>query len=150
MSTSAPAPASPPETAPPVEQEHRVSIGEFARERARSMREGDLGSLPIVIGIIIIAIYFQSRNSNFLTAANFVNLIAQMAAVMIIGTGVVFVLLLGEIDLSVGYVSGMGGVIAALLLEPGKGVPTSVAVILALATGVGALIVEGTLTPSRL
>ena len=55
---------------------------------------------------------------------------------MIIGTGIVFVLLLGEIDLSVGYVSGMGGVIAALLLEPGKGVPTSVALALALGTGV--------------
>ena len=84
----------------------------------------------------MIAIYFQARNSNFLTAGNFVNLIAQMAAIMIIGTGIVFVLLLGEIDLSVGYVSGMGGVIAALLLEPGKGVPTSVALALALGTGI--------------
>ena len=143
MSTSAPAPASPPETAPAVEQEHRISIGQIARDRARSMREGDLGSLPIVIGIIVIAIYFQSRNSNFLTAANFVNLIAQMAAVMIIGTGIVFVLLLGEIDLSVGYVSGMGGVIAALLLEPGKSIPTSVAVALALGTGVAIGLIQG-------
>src|SRR5689334_12134165 len=142
MSTSAPAPA-PPETAPAVEQEPRISIGEVARERARSMREGDLGALPIVIGIIVIAIYFQSRNSNFLTAANFVNLIAQMAAVMIIGTGIVFVLLLGEIDLSVGYVSGMGGVIAALLLEPGKGIPTSVAVALALGSGVAIGLIQG-------
>ncbi len=75
-------------------------------------------------GSSIIAIYFQARNSNFLTAGNFVNLLAQMSAVTIIGMGVVFVLLLGEIDLSVGYVSGMGGVIAALLLEPGKGIPT--------------------------
>jgi D-xylose transport system permease protein len=143
MSTSAPAPASPPETAPPVEQEHRITLGQFARERVRSMREGDLGSLPIVIGIIVIAIYFQSRNSNFLTAANFVNLIPQMAAVMIIGTGVVFVLLLGEIDLSVGYVSGMGGVIAALLLEPGKGIPTSVGLALALGTGVAIGLIQG-------
>jgi len=143
MSTSAPAPASPPETAPAVEQEHRVSIGQFARERARSMREGDLGSLPIVIGIIVIAIYFQSRNANFLTASNFVNLIAQMAGVMIIGTGIVFVLLLGEIDLSVGYVSGMGGVIAALLLEPGKGIPTSIAIVLALGTGVAIGLIQG-------
>src|SRR5690348_16551545 len=142
MSTSAPAPA-PPETAPAVEQEHRVSIGEVARERARSMREGDLGALPIVIGIIVIAIYFQARNSNFLTASNFVNLIPQMAAVMIIGTGIVFVLLLGEIDLSVGYVSGMGGVIAAVLLEPGKGVPTSVAIALALGTGIVIGLLQG-------
>jgi D-xylose transport system permease protein len=143
MSTSMPAPPSPPETAPEVEQEHRISLGQFARERVRSMREGELGALPIVIGIIVIAIYFQSRNSNFLTAANFVNLIAQMAAFMIIGTGIVFVLLLGEIDLSVGYVSGMGGVIAALLLEPGKNIPTSVAVALALGTGVAIGLMQG-------
>ncbi len=91
----------------------------------------------------MIAIYFQARNSNFLTAGNFVNLIAQMAAIMIIGTGIVFVLLLGEIDLSVGYVSGMGAVIAALLLEPGKGVPTSVALALALGTGVAIGLLQG-------
>src|SRR5690242_72999 len=60
----------------------------------------------------------QARNSNFLTAGNFVNLIAQMSPFAIIGMGLVFVLLLGEIDLSVGYVSGMGGVIAAVLLQP--------------------------------
>ena len=108
-----------------------------------ALREGELGSLPIVLGIIVIAIYFQARNSNFLTAGNFVNLIAQMAAIMIIGTGIVFVLLLGEIDLSVGYVSGMGAVIAALLLEPGKGVPTSVALALALGTGIAIGLLQG-------
>jgi D-xylose transport system permease protein len=108
-----------------------------------ALREGELGSLPIVLGIIVIAIYFQARNSNFLTAGNFVNLIAQMAAIMIIGTGIVFVLLLGEIDLSVGYVSGMGGVIAALLLEPGKNIPTSVALALALGTGIAIGVLQG-------
>ncbi len=129
----------------PIQDEtaQRVSLGEFARQRVAALREGELGSLPIVLGIIVIAIYFQARNSNFLTAGNFVNLIAQMAAIMIIGTGIVFVLLLGEIDLSVGYVSGMGGVIAALLLEPGKGVPTSVALALALGTGVAIGLLQG-------
>jgi len=140
MSTTTP-------TAPqaPIQDEtaQRVSLGEFARQRVAALREGELGSLPIVLGIIVIAIYFQARNSNFLTAGNFVNLIAQMAAIMIIGTGIVFVLLLGEIDLSVGYVSGMGGVIAALLLEPGKGVPTSVALALALGTGIAIGLLQG-------
>jgi D-xylose transport system permease protein len=139
MSTSTPTPV-PPTTQPP---EGEVKLSEFARERLRSLREGELGALPIVFGIVVIAIYFQARNSNFLTAGNFVNLLAQMSAVAIIGMGVVFVLLLGEIDLSIGYVSGMGGVIAALLLEPGKGVPTSVAVVLALGTGLAIGLLQG-------
>lgn len=143
MSTSTPTPAAPPQPAAQGESEQRVSISAFARQRVAALREGELGSLPIVVGIIVIAIYFQARNSNFLTAGNFVNLIAQMAAIMIIGTGIVFVLLLGEIDLSVGYVSGMGGVIAALLLEPGKGVPTSVAVALAIGTGIAIGVLQG-------
>jgi D-xylose transport system permease protein len=143
MSASTSTPAAP--SGAPLETEtgQRVTLGSFARERVAALREGELGSLPIVLGIIVIAIYFQARNSNFLTADNFVNLIAQMAGIMIIGTGIVFVLLLGEIDLSVGYVSGMGGVIAALLLEPGKGVPTSVAVILAIGTGVAIGVAQG-------
>jgi D-xylose transport system permease protein len=143
MSASTSTPAAP--SGAPLETEtgQRVTLASFARERVAALREGELGSLPIVVGIIVIAIYFQARNSNFLTADNFVNLIAQMAGIMIIGTGIVFVLLLGEIDLSVGYVSGMGGVIAALLLEPGKNVPTSVALILAVGTGVAIGVLQG-------
>ena len=82
------------------------------------VRSGQLGSLPIVVGLIIIAIVFQSQNDRFLTASNFVNLIVQSAAFATIAMGIVFVLLLGEIDLSVGYVSGVAGVIAAVLLIP--------------------------------
>ena len=92
----------------PVEKQ---SIGDAARGWWIGVRNGELGALPIIVGIVIIAIYFQSRNSHFLTAGNFVNLIAQASAVIVIGMGVVFVLLLGEIDLSIGYVSGIGGVI---------------------------------------
>ncbi len=62
--------------------------------------------------------FFYSKNSNFLTAGNFTNLITQMAAVTTIAIGVVFVLLLGEIDLSIGYVSGIAGVIVAQLQVP--------------------------------
>jgi D-xylose transport system permease protein len=127
----------------PQEGDASIRLADYARERVRSLREGELGVLPIVVGIVVIAIYFQARNSNFLTAGNFVNLLAQMSAVTIIGMGVVFVLLLGEIDLSVGFVSGMGGVIAAVLLEPGKGVPTSVAIVLALGTGLVIGVING-------
>ena len=71
-----------------------------------------------MVGLIIIAIVFQSQNSNFLTAGNFVNLIVQAAAITTIGMGIVFVLLLGEIDLSVGFVSAVAGVTMALLTLP--------------------------------
>ena len=108
------------------------------------VRNGELGSLPIIIGIIIIAIYFQSRNSHFLTAGNFVNLIAQASPVIVIGMGIVFVLLLGEIDLSVGYVSGMGGVIAATLLVPdGNQWSTAPALIAALGAGLAIGLLQG-------
>jgi D-xylose transport system permease protein len=101
------------------------------------VRSGQLGSLPIIIGLIIIAIVFQTQNDRFLTASNFVNLIVQSAAFATIAMGIVFVLLLGEIDLSVGYVSGVAGVIAAVLLIPdGNEVSTPVAVGLALGGGI--------------
>jgi len=94
------------------------SLGDFTRRWWAGVRAGELGSLPIIVGLVLICIIFQSQNDRFLTAGNFVNLIVQMAAITIIGMGIVFVLLLGEIDLSVGYVSGVAGVTTALLLIP--------------------------------
>jgi D-xylose transport system permease protein len=114
-------------TAPPVEGGPGApsvatgggeSLSDYARRWWAGVKAGELGSLPIIVGLIIIAIVFQSQNSNFLTAGNFVNLIVQAAAITTIGMGIVFVLLLGEIDLSVGFVSGVAGVITALLTLP--------------------------------
>ena len=113
------------------------SVGAYVRRWFDNVRSGELGSLPIIIGLIIIAIVFQSQNDRFLTASNFVNLIVQSAAFATIAMGIVFVLLLGEIDLSVGYVSGVAGVIAAVLLIPdGNEVSTPIAVALALGSGI--------------
>jgi D-xylose transport system permease protein len=119
-----------------VEEERPTGIGPYVRDWIGRVRGGELGSIPIVIAILVIAIYMQARNSNFLTAGNFVNLIAQMSPFAIIGMGLVFVLLIGEIDLSVGYVSGMGGVIAAVLLQPdGSQWATWTAILAALVVG---------------
>jgi D-xylose transport system permease protein len=121
-----------------------ATIGAYARRWAENVRGGELGSLPIVIGLIIIAIVFQVQNDRFLTAGNFVNLMVQGAPFALVAMGIVFVLLLGEIDLSVGYVSGVGGVITALLLLPdGSAVPAGVAIAIVLATGVAIGIVHG-------
>jgi D-xylose transport system permease protein len=94
------------------------SLGTYARRWWAGVRSGELGSLPIIVGLILIAIIFQSQNDRFLTAGNFVNLIVQMAAITILGMGIVFVLLLGEIDLTIGFVSGVAGVTTALLMIP--------------------------------
>ena len=108
------------------------------------VKSGDLGSLPIIVGLIVIAIVFQTQNDRFLTASNFVNLIVQTAPYAVIAMGVTFVLLLGEIDLSIGFVSGVGGVLVALLLIPdGNELPTAVAIAVALAAGLGIGVLHG-------
>jgi D-xylose transport system permease protein len=114
-----------------------ATIGAYARRWIDNVRGGELGSLPIIVGLLIIAVVFQVQNDRFLTAGNFVNLMVQGAAYALVAMGIVFVLLLGEIDLSVGYVSGVAGVLTALLLLPdGSTVPTSVAILAALGSGV--------------
>ena len=118
MSATAPAPVEGGPGAPAAAPVGPQSLGAYARNWWVGVRSGELGSLPIVVGLIIIAIVFQTQNSNFLTAGNFVNLIVQAAAFATIGMGIVFVLLLGEIDLSVGFVSGVAGVLVALLTFP--------------------------------
>jgi len=113
--------------APPADVESSGAPSEtlsgYARRWWSNVRGGELGSLPIVVGIIIIAIVFQTQNDRFLTAGNFVNLIVQTAPYAVIAMGVTFALLLGEIDLSIGFVSGVGGVLTAILLTPDKSVP---------------------------
>jgi len=119
------------------------SLGEVTRRWWAGVRAGELGSLPIIVGLVLIAIIFQSQNDRFLTAGNFVNLIVQMAAITILGMGIVFVLLLGEIDLSVGFVSGVAGVTTALLMIPDGsnqfGAAPAIAVALLVGLGIGTL-----------
>ena len=86
-----------------------------------NLRSGELGSIPIVIGIVAITVFFYSKSSTYVGASNFNNLIVQMAGVTIMAYGVVFVLLLGEIDLSIGSGSGVAAVIAAELQLAGSG-----------------------------
>jgi D-xylose transport system permease protein len=95
--------------------------------------------------MVIIIIVFTSQSSAFFTAGNFTNLIVQMAATTIIAIGVVFVLLIGEIDLSIGFVSGLGAVCAAWLQEAGSGhdFPGLIAIPLALMFGAGIGLFQG-------
>ena len=104
--------------APPERERNENSVGAIARRKLEAWRAGDVGVMPVVLALIIITAFFYWKNSSFLTAANFTNLMVQMAGVTTIAIGVVFVLLLGEIDLSIGYVSGIAGVVVAKLTLP--------------------------------
>ena len=117
-----------------LDVERRTVGGAFSAYVNR-LRSGEPGALPSILGLIVLAAIFSQVSDRFLSRNNVGNLPGQGAYIAIIAMGLVFVLLLGEIDLSVGYVSGIGGVVAAVLLEPGKGVPTSVAILLALGAG---------------
>jgi D-xylose transport system permease protein len=117
----------------------RVSagLGQALRGRWEGIRSGDVGSWPVIAGLALIAVFFTQRNANFFTAANFDNLIVQVAGTATIAIGVVYVLLIGEIDLSIGYVSGVAGVLLAELQLPGSGhqFPGLIAIVLAVALG---------------
>jgi len=94
------------------------SLGAIARRKWEAWKAGDVGVMPVVLALILITIVFYKVNSNFLTAGNFTNLMVQMAGVTTIAIGVVFILLIGEIDLSIGYMSGIAGVVVAKLQFP--------------------------------
>lgn len=104
-----------PAVAVPVAGDEAQQPRQMFRQRLAGLKGGDLGSLPVIVGLVVIVIVFQSLNSTFLNAFNLVNLCLQIAAVGIIATGVTLVLLLGEIDLSIGSVSGLAAAILAVL-----------------------------------
>ncbi|MET9446610.1 sugar ABC transporter permease [Streptomyces cinerochromogenes] len=105
--------------------------GEFKRK----MKAGELGSLPVVVGLAIICVIFQVLNSNFLSAQNINDVTVTMVGTGMISVGIVFVLLLGEIDLSVGSVSGAASALMAVLAV-NQGWPEWAAVLLAIGAGV--------------
>ena len=99
------------------------------------IKAGDIGSLPAVLGLIVLCIVFGSMSSVFLTPGNFANLLTQAAAVIVIAMGLVFVLLLGEIDLSAGYTAGVTGAVLVILIT-NHNVPWYLALIAAIFVGV--------------
>ncbi|MBA2295816.1 MAG: ABC transporter permease [Actinobacteria bacterium] len=116
------------------------SLGAIVRRRLEALKAGDVGTLPIILGLVAIVAFFYWKNENYLSAGNFTNLMTQMAGVTTIAIGVVFVLLLGEIDLSISYVSGVAGVIAAQLQIPDESWQVKGVLAIAIAVTVTALI----------
>jgi D-xylose transport system permease protein len=138
MSTAAPAEVQ----AAAADQDSLLAI---IRARWEALKAGDVGSLPVIVGIIAITLFYTSKTDIFFSAVNFTNLIGQMAGVTVIALGVVFVLLIGEIDLSVGFVSGVAGVVVAELQVPSSGhdFPGLIALALAIATGAFIGLIQG-------
>jgi D-xylose transport system permease protein len=114
------------------------SLPDYVRAWFARLRAGESGKLPVIIGMVIIAVIFQTLNSKFLTAGNMVNLLVQGAVFMLLAMAEVYVLLLGEIDLSAGFVGGVSGVVTAELVKNSVGWPWWAAI--AAALGVCAVI----------
>jgi D-xylose transport system permease protein len=118
------------------------SLGQYARAWWLRVRGGDSGVLPVVLGIVVVAVSFQVANSNFLSPLNLVNLFEQSTVYMVLAMAEIFALLLGEIDLSVGLVMAFSSVIVAELVQPtGANFPWWAAIIVALlaCSAVGAI-----------
>ncbi|MET7425205.1 ABC transporter permease [Dactylosporangium sp. NPDC005555] len=134
-------------TVPPEEKAsggQSATLGLYVRTYFQKVRGGDMGALPAILGLIALTIIFSVARPVFFSAANFANLLSQGAAVTVIAMGLVFVLLLGEIDLSAGYASGVCAAVLATLLTT-HGFPWYVAILGAVVTGVVIGIVIGLL-----
>jgi D-xylose transport system permease protein len=114
------------------------------KETIRRLVQGDLGSLRVVIGLALIWAIFQFENDRFLSAQNLTNLMLQITATGLISIGVVYVLLLGEIDLSVGAVSGLAAAVMAVL-NVKHGWSPYLAIAAAVAVGMAIGVLQGSL-----
>jgi D-xylose transport system permease protein len=123
-----------------VRVKHADTIGGTIGAFVDKVRSGDLGSLPVIVGLIIICTVFQSLNPVFLAPNNLVNLLFDCSTVGVIALGVVCILMLGEIDLSVGSVSGFSSALLGVMWV-NEGWPVALAIVAALVLGalIGAL-----------
>ncbi|WP_443071638.1 sugar ABC transporter permease [Streptomyces sp. NBC_01477] len=108
--------------------------GSWLRERVQHLRTGDFGPLPVILGLIVISLVFQIANGRFLSPQNLSNLSLQIASTGVIALGIVFVLIIGEIDLSAGSVSGITSA-SMVVLSINMGWPPVLAIVLAIVFG---------------
>jgi D-xylose transport system permease protein len=128
----------------PAELTRSPSLGQYFRDYLDRVRGGDIGSLPAILGLVVLVTVFSIMRPVFFSAGNFANLLTQGAPITVIAMGLVFVLLLGEIDLSAGFASGVcAAVLATLLTDWGWSWP--LAVVVALLTGLLIGTILGTL-----
>ncbi|KRO44701.1 MAG: ABC transporter permease [Actinobacteria bacterium BACL2 MAG-120813-bin23] len=93
-----------------------LNIKQSATDWWSKVKAGQVGALPALLGLFVLCIVFGTQSSVFLTPGNLANLLTQAAAVIVIAMGLVFVLLLGEIDLSAGYAAGVCGALLVIMI----------------------------------
>ncbi|GIH47660.1 sugar ABC transporter permease [Microbispora rosea] len=128
----------------PKQENAESSLGVHVKGYLERIKGGELGALPAVFGLVILCVVFSVLRPAFLSAVNFANLFTQGAAVAVIAMGLIFVLLLGEIDLSAGFASGVCAAVLAVLLTL-QGWPWYLAVLAAMVTGAVIGLVLGSL-----
>ncbi|HVX21162.1 MAG TPA: hypothetical protein VHB02_07430 [Acidimicrobiales bacterium] len=121
------------------------TLGDYFRAWWARIRGGESGVLPILAGLVLIIVIFQSQQSVFLSAGNIVNLLTQAAVFVMLGTAEIFALILSEIDLSTGFVAGVGGMIIAELMANPINWPWWAAVAVGLLVTAAIGLLQGTL-----
>jgi D-xylose transport system permease protein len=121
-----------------------VSIGEYWQGYLNKLRAGDVGSLPAILGLVVLLVVFTiAAPGTFLSTFNLANLLTQAGSICVLAMGIGFVLLLGHIDLSAGVIGGVGaGVMSEMLL---RGLPWYVTVLIAIVVGVAMGVFTGLL-----
>ncbi len=124
-----------------------MTLDKSLRDWWSRVKAGQTGALPALLGLLVLCLVFGSMSSVFLTPGNFANLLTQAAAVTVIAMGLVFVLLLGEIDLSAGYAAGVSGAILVVMITEMEyawwiAFPVSILVGIALGGFIGYLVAQ--------
>jgi D-xylose transport system permease protein len=119
------------------------SLAEYTRIWYQRVRSGESGALPVIIGLIALGAYFQISQRSFLSATNIANLMAQAGWIITIAMAQTFILLLGEIDLSVGFNFAIGGTITVWMVSVAHPYPTWLAILAGLAVCAAISTIEG-------
>jgi D-xylose transport system permease protein len=119
------------------------SLGEYTRIWLRRVRSGESGALPVIVGLVVIGAYFQIREPAFLSAGNIANLMTQAGFLITLCMAQTFPLLLGEIDLSLGFNAAIGATITLWMVAVTNPFPTWLAILAGIAVCAAIAAIEG-------
>jgi D-xylose transport system permease protein len=124
----------------PIEATQETTLSEFVSAFVKKVRSGESGLLPVLLGLVALMIFFQTKSSAFLSAGNLTNLLTQGTTFILLGMAEIWVLLLGDIDLSTGYVAAIGATVTAIAIGS---LPWWIAMLLGILTATGITALSG-------